>query len=504
MSVLLVVGEALADDALGLRREVLGRVHDDRRLLLDPVAAVDLLGELLQRPEARAPARLREVLLGRLDRRLVGPGRELIHDVLDVDPGVPDVEEAHRRELGHRRPVGAARPRVPPRAAPSRWWPLSRAATTKLATSRLTSHSNGAGQRLVEVVEVEDEAAVGRREHAEVRQVRVTAALHAQPGRRGPREIPRHDRRAAAIERERRDDHAAVADRHEVGDPRRVLLLEHADGVRAVGGRLPLRVRLERHAARARRVPRRGGPRSPSGGRAPCAAFRDLLGALLLRRSSRTSRPWPWRDATPSAVRWATSAGRSTPVRSPRRRAAAGPPPWRPPGRADRASSCGVGARRRTVRRRIMECRRATSASERPRAASRRPEGVNRDYDPRVSSGSLTSVPPLGGRLGPDRADAPSRSRGRGCCSGSPPGSTARSSSSTPRPGTASRRCSGSTPRSAAVPSPGCGSPTTTTTRSCSSTTWRTRSATRRATPTTSSRGSRWDRRAPFPSPFRD
>ena len=128
-----------------------------------------------------------------------------------------------------------------------RRWPLSRAATTKLATRRLTSHSNGAAQRLVEVVEIEHDASIRRREHAEVRQVRVTAALHTQPRARRLREIRRHDRRATAVERERRDDHAPVADRHQLGHARRVLLLQDPDRVRTpVGGR-PLAVRLQRH-----------------------------------------------------------------------------------------------------------------------------------------------------------------------------------------------------------------------------------------------------------------
>ncbi len=45
------------------------------------------------------------------------------------------------------------------------------------------------GQRLVEVVDVEDEPALGRGEDAEVREVRVAAALHRQPGPRRRGEI---------------------------------------------------------------------------------------------------------------------------------------------------------------------------------------------------------------------------------------------------------------------------------------------------------------------------
>ena len=60
-----------------------------------------------------------------------------------------------------------------------------------------------AGNRLVEVVDVEHEAAFGRRELPEVGDVRVTTGLHPQPGdgRRG--EVHRHDRGRTSEERER-------------------------------------------------------------------------------------------------------------------------------------------------------------------------------------------------------------------------------------------------------------------------------------------------------------
>ena len=104
----------------------------------------------------------------------------------------------------------------------------------------------GAGERLVEVVDVEDEAPLGRAEDAEVREVGVTAALHVEARARRRREVGGHDRRGAAIERERRGEHAAVADRHELGHARRGLRLEDADRVG------PLRRRLVRAVARAR------------------------------------------------------------------------------------------------------------------------------------------------------------------------------------------------------------------------------------------------------------
>jgi hypothetical protein len=98
------------------------------------------------------------------------------------------------------------------------------------------------GQRLVEVVDVEDQPPVRRGEHAEVQQVRVAAALHPDAGRGRVREVPRHRRRRAAEIGERRGEHAAVPDRHQVGHARGGLLLEDRDRVRPVGRRLPPRV----------------------------------------------------------------------------------------------------------------------------------------------------------------------------------------------------------------------------------------------------------------------
>ena len=103
-----------------------------------------------------------------------------------------------------------------------------------------------AGERLVEVVEAEDELAVGRGEAAEVRQVGVAAELGVEPGARAGREIRRHQVGGAAVERERRDEHAAVADRNELRHARLCLLLEQLDRVGAVQGRLPVAVRCPR------------------------------------------------------------------------------------------------------------------------------------------------------------------------------------------------------------------------------------------------------------------
>ena len=51
-----------------------------------------------------------------------------------------------------------------------------------LAVSRLTSHSHGRRQGLVEIVDVEEDVALRRGEAAEVHQVSVAAGLHAKSG----------------------------------------------------------------------------------------------------------------------------------------------------------------------------------------------------------------------------------------------------------------------------------------------------------------------------------
>ena len=90
------------------------------------------------------------------------------------------------------------------------------------------------GQRLVEVVQPEDQLALGCREQPEVHQVRVTAELRREPRHGRRRQVGGHDRGRASVEGERRGGHPPVAKRHEIGHPRRRLLLEDGDRVGAL------------------------------------------------------------------------------------------------------------------------------------------------------------------------------------------------------------------------------------------------------------------------------
>ena len=102
--------------------------------------------------------------------------------LVDVQAGVPDVELPHRGQVAHglrydaptaqvdRLPLRVVEPAVP-------------AGDREAGHQPLDVPLERAGQRLVEVVEAEDEPPVGRRERPEVRQVRVAAQLRRSPVR---------------------------------------------------------------------------------------------------------------------------------------------------------------------------------------------------------------------------------------------------------------------------------------------------------------------------------
>jgi hypothetical protein len=97
-------------------------------------------------------------------------------------------------------------------------------------------------QRLVEVVQIEQQPPFGRGEQPEIRQMGIPAQLRVQASHRRVRQIRRHDLGCAPVERERRDHHPAMTDRHQIQLAGAVLLLQETDWVRAVRGRAPLRV----------------------------------------------------------------------------------------------------------------------------------------------------------------------------------------------------------------------------------------------------------------------
>ena len=195
--VLAVAGEAGTTvveerhDALELVSEVLGfGTDDERRVGGDDPAAVDDLGELRRGSDAVLAVRLRHRLANQLLETLaLGTTRDL-RQVVDLDTRVPDVERiGHRREregcaidLDRRRRDRTGLLRVQA-VVPSR--------DHQACREPLHVPLEGAGQRLVEVVHVDDEPTVGCGEGTEVGDVRVAAELDLEVGTRGSRRGPR-------------------------------------------------------------------------------------------------------------------------------------------------------------------------------------------------------------------------------------------------------------------------------------------------------------------------
>ncbi len=222
----------------------------------------------------RALARPRSI--SRAWPRSTAPSRRAEHLLL-AEPGVPDLQVAELGEPAHRLAVrrdarGRRRSAVP--AAE----PAVAAGDRDARREALEVPLPRAGQRLVEVVEVEHQAAVRGRVAAEVGEVRVAAELRRQARARRGGEVGGHDRRRAAEERERRRRHAPVADRDELGQPLGGLALEDADGVGAPRRRRPV----------ALTAPRRVLPRAPATG--PALRGRLVRGHGLRPSSSRGRR----------------------------------------------------------------------------------------------------------------------------------------------------------------------------------------------------------------------
>ena len=179
---------------------------------------VHQLGQLLHRPQVVPAARLLHRRLRRLRLRLAQRPAVLPQEVVDVEPRVPDVDVRLRREVADRRPVGLRDVR---RDLATLLVARADAARGDLDARQQPLHVplERARKGLVEVVEVEEQPALGRAVQAEVRHVRVTAQLHVEPGVRGRREVGGHEQRRAAVERERRRRHPPVPQREQLGHP---------------------------------------------------------------------------------------------------------------------------------------------------------------------------------------------------------------------------------------------------------------------------------------------
>ena len=214
-----------------LRDELIDR-DDQRRVAGDLRLPVHEVGQLRERLEAVLRARLRDVPLhardgGRRELRL-----DVAHEGLDVEAGVPDVQVAHRREALHREPVALHDLEVD-RVPDLRVEAAVPAGNGEARDQPLDVPFERPRQRLVEVVDAEDHAAVRRRIGAEVHEMGVAAQLGVQAGPSAARQVGRHQGGRAAVERERRHEHPAVADGQEALLARHPLRLEDGDGVGA-------------------------------------------------------------------------------------------------------------------------------------------------------------------------------------------------------------------------------------------------------------------------------
>src|SRR4051794_25454833 len=221
--------------------EQVGEGHDDRRIGLDPVRAVDAFRELVERLHVALGLRLGQVplepphLAGSCSRAEFG--EHLLH----VEACVPHVEIGHPREVDHRLAIFLR----DPGDEVARLLRRERTGAPGDLEARREPFDvplERTGARLVEVVDVEEGRTVGCREAAEVRQVRVAAGLDAEPGVGRRREVCRHDHRGTPIERERRGEHPFVAERDEIRDACGLLRGQERGGVGTTGTGRPLRV----------------------------------------------------------------------------------------------------------------------------------------------------------------------------------------------------------------------------------------------------------------------
>ena len=161
--------------------------------------------------------------------------------------GVPEVQVAHPREL---RIAWRYGPAPCPVDRLPRLQPRSRGPTGhgEAGHQPLDVPFERARQCLVEIVDAEDQASIGRGEGAEIGQVGVAAELDLQagPGRAG--QVGRHRGRSPAEEGERRHQHPPITDGTSSCTRGSALLFHQLDRISPIGGRLPFGVLRARHA----------------------------------------------------------------------------------------------------------------------------------------------------------------------------------------------------------------------------------------------------------------
>ena len=216
--------------------------NDERRLADDSILTFDDLTELRECLQAVVSLRLLKNLFAEpqlLQLALLGRrAADHVEGLLRGQVGVPDRQGPHFGEAAHSLAVRGYRCRrnravhIVAEAVVATGDDEARRKALQVVLER-------ARQGLVEVVEVEQQRAFGRREHTKVQEVRIPAELHVEAGARRVLQVGGHHLRRAAVEREGRHHHATVPHRDEIRLAERVLFLEHADGIGAIRRRLP-------------------------------------------------------------------------------------------------------------------------------------------------------------------------------------------------------------------------------------------------------------------------
>ena len=200
--------------------------------LPDPVLPLHLVAHLQERFETRPAPRLGDVPTAAVHRLLrLERGGQPAH-LVDIDPGVPDLEESHRRIVSHLGAVTAHGQTRRGVGVSVRETVVSRG-DGEAGRQALYIPFERRRERLIEVIDVEDQPPVRLREHAKIQQVSVAASLHPDISSGGVRQIPCHRRCRAAEVGKRRRSHAPVPDRYQIRHPRPGLLLQGGDRVRA-------------------------------------------------------------------------------------------------------------------------------------------------------------------------------------------------------------------------------------------------------------------------------
>jgi hypothetical protein len=220
-------------DTAQLLRDQIGDRDDQRRVGHDPGPAVDPAGELAEFLPAVPGAGLGHGPLQRPPLAAAHLVLEVAHDRVRVGVRVPDVQVALPGEPAHRLPVLADR-RQHDRGALAAGEPVAPGRDLQAGGQPLDVPLPRRWQGLVEVVDVEDQRALGGGEQPEVGQVRVTAGLHQQAGGGGAGQVEGHRQGRAAEVAELRREHPPVPDRYQVRQPGRGLFRQQADRVRAV------------------------------------------------------------------------------------------------------------------------------------------------------------------------------------------------------------------------------------------------------------------------------